>query len=292
MKNFMNQQLLINKWFLYYSFYDYYIHDKLEKNITFFEDIQKNSLIKQNSNEKVFEYFVNVSKSNETTILPKMHLRKVINERDIVNLLHFLKSCKLILLQLLFQIAKYIQVPDLELYISAFKFPNIKVPTSNVNMKYSKQNMLILLGIFDSKKFNKNDIKEFIINPNNDLNIFSMKFLLYLIFSLMYSNEINFENNFYLKSENIVVIQNFIENCRDNILDILQSLYTEEKDNFVNISYELKKRITRLQTANLLSSNIFNFKNIKSLNNSLLNKSILQQFSQQSVNPLQQLLKK
>lgn len=276
MKNFMNQKLLIDRWMLYYSFYDYYLHEKIEKNINFFNEINEKFLSGQLStshleyqNENKFEYFVNVGQSNETTLLPKMYLRKIIRERDIVNVLKFLNSSKQIILEILFQLGKYIQVPDLELYIGAnilqSRMDKMTLPTKNIQMIYSKQNMLIILGLFDTKYFTTEDLRNFIIEPEKYLKqpsslIFSLKYLLYLVFTILHSNENEFNNDFYLRADNIQFIQKYIEECRDNILNVLQSLYREETSTLIDVSYEMKKRITRLQASNLLSTDIFNVK--------------------------------
>jgi len=276
MKNFMNQKLLIERWMLYYSFYDYYLHEKIEKNIIFFNDINEKFLSGNLSthhleyhDENKFEYFVNVGQSNETTLLPKMYLRKIIRERDIVNVLKFLNSSKQIILEILFQLGKYIQVPDLELFIGAnvlqSRMDKMSLPTKNIQMKYTKQNMLILLGLFDTKPFTKEDLRNFIVEPKKYLNqpstlIFSLKYLLYLVFTILHSTENEFSNDFYLRADNIQFIQNYLEKCRNNILNVLQSLYQEETSGLIDVSYEMKKRITRLQTSNLLSTDIFNLK--------------------------------
>jgi hypothetical protein len=279
-KHYMNQNILIKKWMEYFYFYQHHIHPKLEKNLKFFKDIMNSTNYTTTTQEyeshdinKDFEYFINVGKINGVSMLPKLYIRKVIKEKDLVNVIQFLENAKNSILQILYQLGKILKVPKLELYIGT-EYDTIDIPPYNL-IDYHKRYYLKILNLFDIQylkyRLNKKIIIDFIKEPyeidvndkQNSIYILNLKFLLYMVFFILNVSEerdsieniditlkkkisqLNIED-FFLKSENIPILNNTITIIKKYIIDNLLTLYEIQTTSIVDTEYDLKTKITHM----------------------------------------------
>lgn len=274
-KHYMNQNILIKKWHDYFIFYQKYIHPKLDKNIHFFKDIINSSNHTDNQNHgyntnnqerKDFEYFINVGKINGVSMLPKLYIRKLIKHRDLINVIQFLENAKNSILQIFYQLAKIIKVPQYDVYIGT-DYDTIDIPPYTI-IDYHKRYFIKILNLFHNQypkyRLNKKKIIDFIREPfeidthvnssDPNINILNLKFLLYMIFFILNITEDRNDKNdfdlniedFFLKSENIPILSKTITIIKQFIIENILSMYEIQSTSIIDAEYDIKTKISKM----------------------------------------------